>query len=105
MQIHQVGIDNIADWEIIDVVPNALAVVYDYEAGSYEGSGYAVIRYADGWDIVNLSHCSCYGPMDRVVEGLGMRDTLDEVAASYSMDMWDRAQFDSAVESARKLIF
>lgn len=43
-------------------------VVYWYETGDWDGSGEAV-GYKDGLlYIKNLSHCSCYGPMDDGLE-------------------------------------
>lgn len=50
------GTDWRGDYEIL---------VTDYEYGSYEGFGYALLLRPDGtvegW---GLSHCSCYGPGD-----------------------------------------
>jgi hypothetical protein len=38
---------------------------YWYRAGSYEGTGELIGRGVDGrWTLLNLSHCSCYGPCD-----------------------------------------
>lgn len=40
------------------------AIFYWYCSGSYEGSG-ALIATKDGrWYTKDLSHCSCYGPME-----------------------------------------
>lgn len=40
-------------------------VVYWYESGDYDGGGEAVALRKDGKiDVWNLSHCSCYGPLD-----------------------------------------
>jgi hypothetical protein len=38
-------------------------LIYWYESGSYEGSGSAYAKTADGryWEM-GLGHCSCYGP-------------------------------------------
>jgi hypothetical protein len=39
-------------------------VVYYYEYGSYEGSGFAVWKKDGKYGYSDLSHCSCYGPTD-----------------------------------------
>ena len=39
---------------------------YYYGAGSYEGTGYALMRVGDKWDGVSLGHCSCNDPGDDV---------------------------------------
>ena len=41
--------------------------VTDYECGSHEGDGYALVLRPD-WtvELLNLSHCSCYGPYDKL---------------------------------------
>lgn len=39
---------------------------YWYRSGSYEGSGHILMRKGDLWDMGDMSHCSCYGPTDRL---------------------------------------
>lgn len=42
-----------------------------YEAGDYEGHGYAVYRDSNGdWHHDDLGHCSCYGPFDEGWNGI-----------------------------------
>ena len=43
-------------------------LVYYYEAGAYEGSGYFVAKHKSEMTCIvdNLGHCSCYGPTDRI---------------------------------------
>jgi hypothetical protein len=41
-------------------------VWYWYSSGSYEGSGQMLIRKGDLYDIHDMGHCSCYGPLDRM---------------------------------------
>ena len=63
MQEYDVGPDELpfsnrietADW-----------VVYWYESGSYDGRGTAAWKIGDKYDMENLGHCSCYGPLDDV---------------------------------------
>jgi hypothetical protein len=41
-------------------------VIYHYTYGSYEGYGELVAYTEDGkLDVIDLSHCSCYGPLER----------------------------------------
>ena len=53
-------------------------LVYDYEGGSWEGSGEAVALGKDGllysW---NLGHCSCYGPADEWPDGAD-KETIEQ---------------------------
>jgi len=41
-------------------------VWYWYVSGSYEGSGQMIIRKEDKYYLHNMSHCSCYGPLDEI---------------------------------------
>ena len=43
-------------------------IVYWYEVGDYDGSGWALVQKADGWLSVCLGHCSCYGPEENIRE-------------------------------------
>jgi hypothetical protein len=45
---------------------NAEWIVYWYESGSYDGDGIGVAKYKDGYEILNLGHCSCYGPVEHI---------------------------------------
>jgi len=103
MKIVNVGPDEVELSEIVESYPNATVVVYDYERGDWDGDGWAVIRFEDGWNIIGLGHCSCFGPFDKHVEGTAVFDTLDEAVSSYSMDPWEVARFNKVVEAARTL--
>ena len=39
--------------------------VYWYGYGSYEGSGVLLGRREKDWIVLDLGHCSCYGPTDK----------------------------------------
>lgn len=39
-------------------------IIYDYESGSYDGSGEAYMIKDKKLYFCSLSHCSCYGPWD-----------------------------------------
>jgi hypothetical protein len=53
-------------------------VVYDYEYGDYDGSGWAV-SFSDGkYYLHNLGHCSCYGPFDESGEEVKLDDIISD---------------------------
>lgn len=65
--MYNVGPDELSDWEFEEMDAKGFKfVVYWYENGGYDGSGEAVgLCMEDNLIYVkNLSHCSCYGPMD-----------------------------------------
>ena len=37
---------------------------YWYAEGNYDGSGQLLMRKGTLWDMHDMSHCSCYGPID-----------------------------------------
>jgi len=39
-------------------------IVYWYARGGYEGSGHLLVYLKGAWHHKDLSHCSCYGPLD-----------------------------------------
>lgn len=45
-------------------------IITDYQSGSYEGDGTAVmlLKYKDELHIKSLGHCSCYGPFDNAAD-------------------------------------
>jgi len=54
------------DFERIQSMPifeRIARCVYWYAVGSWEGTGDAIIQATTGeWYLVDLNHCSCYGP-------------------------------------------
>ncbi len=60
----QVGPDAFNEWDMEKVPEGTRAVVYFYRRDSYEGHGEAILDMGDGFVLVNLGHCSCYGPLD-----------------------------------------
>jgi len=54
------------DMEYLNRYYDADEVWYWYASGSYEGSGQMLIRKGDLYDIHDMGHCSCYGPLDRM---------------------------------------
>jgi hypothetical protein len=47
----------------------AEVVFYWYGQGSYEGAGHMIARDKNGWHVFDLSHCSCYGPVENISFG------------------------------------
>lgn len=41
-------------------------VWYWYATAPYEGSGYMLLRKGNLYDVANIGHCSCYGPVDNI---------------------------------------
>jgi hypothetical protein len=37
---------------------------YWYGCGGYEGIGWVLLRQGDTYDLHDLGHCSCFGPLD-----------------------------------------
>jgi hypothetical protein len=68
MEIYQVGVDVLQDYELKEVTedPRWSWFAYFYEDGGYDGGGEGVAYNKEDnllyWK--DLSHCSCYGPMD-----------------------------------------
>lgn len=81
--VHKVGDDEFGEYEWEDV-PDGLAwFVYAYTQGSYEGSGTAAFKTADGkYGSADLGHCSCYGPTERfdITSTTDLAGLLDDLA-------------------------
>ena len=56
----------LTEYDLEKIPESIVMLAYWYEYVSYEGKGYALVKYNDGtyW-IRDLRHCSCYGPWDR----------------------------------------
>jgi hypothetical protein len=69
MEIYKIGPNDLEDYELNHIDPEKYKwVVYHYVIGSYDGSGelVALPKKPDGFlRCINLSHCSCYGPLER----------------------------------------
>jgi hypothetical protein len=64
MDVYNVGHDELSEWDL-EYAKGAVWFVYSYEDGGYDGSGEGVALMPDGQlQCFNLSHCSCYGPME-----------------------------------------
>ena len=62
--LHKLHGDDLDDYELenLDGIEEAW---YFYKSGSYEGSGQMLARVGDLWDIHDMGHCSCYGPLEK----------------------------------------
>lgn len=79
--------------EINDIVPEDCQVAYSYSCGSYEGSGCLGMRKDDKVFIIDLSHCSCYGPLDRArtPSDKDFRELEEVINSPAYTDIYDRS--------------
>lgn len=82
MKLYSVGPDDLYDGDISGLDYDWL--VYWYEASDYEGFGEAIGLDGDQLYVHDLSHCSCYGPMEDggsliAVENLESDSVLDTI--------------------------
>jgi len=64
MKLYNVGLDEFFDYDLSYVGNEYDWFVYAYYNNGYDGEGEAV-GYKDGnLYFYNLSHCSCYGPLE-----------------------------------------
>jgi len=87
MKVFNVGPDKLGDWELDRVGHAYRWFVYRYEEGCWDGSGKAVGMKEDGtlW-LFDLSHCSCYGPLDNAPDQID-EDTLLSPTSVYDPDV------------------
>lgn len=58
--------EELGKYDLEDIIKKNLDwLVYHYERGDYEGSGYAVSSKDGVLREHNLGHCSCYGPVEQ----------------------------------------
>jgi len=62
---------------------------YHYETGSYEGYGYLLARIEDKYELFDLSHCSCEGPIDyiRSFKGSSPEDLIERCSKELLTDV------------------
>ncbi len=56
-------------------------IIYWYSSGSYCGAGQALIRKGKKYALIDLGHCSCYGPWDD--RNVTYRDAPISISAGY----------------------
>lgn len=71
---------------------------YWYGSGSYEGNGQMLMRKGDKFDIHDMGHCSCYGPVEDI-EFTGQYFSLDEIKGKCSEEAYKAIE--PLVEMAR----
>lgn len=66
MEVYQVGKTALDEYDFDELnKEDYLWIVYNYHYEDWEGNGVAILLRKDGQLLKkNLSHCSCYGPMD-----------------------------------------
>lgn len=73
---------------------------YRYDTEPYEGSGWAVVRFADGeWDALSLLHGSCNGPTEDYHRNTTF-PTLDALIAKHSYEA--AGEFRDLIAAARE---
>ena len=71
------GPDKLAPYTLLDAEKDGIeALVYDYNTGSYEGLGHALLRKNGNWAYADLGHCSCYGPLGSMPDLFEPLETL-----------------------------
>jgi hypothetical protein len=94
-----------------EVFGEMLWVVYWYDDYCYEGRGTAIIALlGDKFRVVNLGHCSCHGPTDRLRGDVLPRNELfrrlkyDRFGRRRSRQDFDWEQWDAIGREVRKLL-
>ena len=73
------GSDGLSEWDLEDIEKlGADWLVYYYEAGDYEGSGFAVWKVKDKFYYHDMGHCSCYGPTEEMENTMPM-DRIEDI--------------------------
>ncbi len=79
-KIISVGRDELSEWDLKEVEKLEFdLMVYGYENGGYDGSGFAAFKKGDKWFYQELGHCSCNGPLENVSMSANMVVSLDQV--------------------------
>ena len=74
----------------------AQEIYYWYGIGNWEGNGQALVKNSTQWMVVDLSHCSCYGPFDEFEFGIGGR--IFESLKDISEDVKDNEDLKKNIE-------
>lgn len=74
------GSDELNKYDMKDIEKlNAEWLVYWYEVGSYEGSGFSIWKNGDTYYYHDMGHCSCYGPTSEM-DNTGGYKRLGDIA-------------------------
>ncbi len=95
MQTYQLGPDELSGSDLDDLKSAGYEwFAYHYEIGSYEGDGIGIGKcIGGGYNVYNLGHCSCYGPLERA--------TPDHI--NNEADLLSRCDFDPDINRKRLL--
>ena len=94
----------LADYEL-KLLKGKDVFIYWYGEGNYCGVGYAIWRTNGKWYGEDLSHCSCYGPLEGVIlnhNDAYLADKLEDVKARGTNDWWFK-NAEVLVDKARSL--
>jgi hypothetical protein len=76
--------DELSEYDIRDLKDLYLdEIFYWYTSGSYEGTGWMIARKDGLYGLFDLSHCSCFGPVE-CVNALDITKSLDELKSKLS---------------------
>jgi len=86
---YEVDYCNLDEEYDLSKIPSTVEEIwYWYKSGSWEGMGQMILKDANGYYLWDLGHCSCYGPLDDIEEGLSNPyKTLEELKAACSEDL------------------
>lgn len=56
--------------DIPDECAGATVILYEYKLWTYEGYGEMLILKDNLWYVHDMSHCSCYGPLDYLKDSM-----------------------------------
>ncbi|MHA1368097.1 MAG: hypothetical protein ACTSRA_00090 [Promethearchaeota archaeon] len=88
-----IGTENSDDFEDDDIESivrfGADMAIYHYECYPYEGSGYLLMKKGLVWFLLDLYHCSCYGPMDDIENKSVRYETIEELKDKASDELLD----------------
>ena len=72
---------------------------YWYGVGDYEGAGQLLMRKGEKYDLHDMGHCSCYGPVEEVVfKPQELEDLKTSCSADYTKEC--KPLFEAAEKTA-----
>lgn len=76
LQTYNLGPDELDEYDLRPI-KGADYIIYHYKYEDYEGSGISVIKKDGKYDLIELGHCSCFGPLEEA--NIECLYTLEEV--------------------------
>ena len=61
--------------------------IYDYQVGCFCGGGNLIFRKGGRWGHLNLSHCSCNGPLEDLDKAFPETETLSDLMFTMSTEL------------------